>query len=286
MKKISLSIKYPQNYIIKNPLQGSAVLFVFSFLFALIYHPLNTHESFFFGFELTMFVYTLATAIASILLILILKKVPFFSETEKWTLGKELLSIYLLLQFMGVVIFLLGFLIESPSLESRWNLPTLLDSCKHTFLIYIFPFVFFSAASYKFLFLNFESTIKHFQDEKKLQLRVDIRSRLKKESLSFLANELLFAVSEGNYVVFHLLQEQKIKKIPIRNSISEIEKQLQDIPFFFRCHKGFIVNLNRVKSKKGNSSGYLLKIQHCEDTLPVSRKNTRQFDQRMQAPAR
>ncbi len=286
MQKFSLNIKYPQNYIIRQPLQGAVVLFVFSFAFTLLYHPLNTHESFYFGFELTMLFYTLPAAIASALLILILKRIPGFSRIEHWTLGKELLSVYIILQFMGVVIFFLGFLIESPATDSRWNLPTFLDSCKHTFLIYIFPFAFFSAINYKFLFLNFESTVEKYQDEKKLKLRVDIRSRLKKESLSFTANELLYAVSEGNYVVFHLLKDHKIKKIPIRNSITEIENQLQNIPFFFRCHKGFIVNLNMVESKKGNSSGYLLKLKFSKEAIPVSRKNTRDFDQRMKSPVR
>ncbi|MFO7789074.1 MAG: LytTR family DNA-binding domain-containing protein [Bacteroidales bacterium] len=281
MRHFDLNIQYPQNFIIRRPVAGALVLFLFSFVFTLLYHPLNTHKSIYFGFELTMLVYTLISAIIAGALIILLKKVPFFSKIENWTLGKEIVSIFIVLLILGIVIYFVGFVIEPTAVESRWNLSTLFDSCKYSFLIYIFPFLFFSAVNYKFLFLNFESTIKKFQNEKQQALTVDIRSRLKKEALTFQANELLYAVSDGNYVVFHLYTNNEIKKIPIRNSISDIESQLKDVPYFFRCHRGFIVNLNMVESQKGNSSGYLLKIKHSKDTIPVSRKNTEIFNQFM-----
>lgn len=281
MKGFSLKTKYPQNYILRRPVRGALILFIFSFVFTLIYHPLSAQRSFYFGFELTMLVYSLSTSAIGGLSIVLLKKIPFFSKIERWTIGKELLSIYLVLQFMGIVIYLLAFAIEPPAIESRWNLATFWDSNKYSFLIYIFPFAYFSAINYKFLFLDFESTESDFPDQKQQGLPVHIRSKLKKESLNFMANEFLFAVSEGNYVVFHLHKDRDTKKIPIRNSIYNIEKQLQDIPFFFRCHRGFIINLNMVESKKGNSSGYLLKMKHTTDTIPVSRKNIKEFDQLM-----
>lgn len=282
MKPFRFTIKYPQNYIIKKPVVGAFILFAFSLSFMLLYHPLNAHESFYFDFELTMLAYTLSSSMAGGLLIFLLKKIPFFAKIEQWTLGKELLAVYIVLQAMGVAIYFLGFAIEPPAAESRWNLATFFNSCKASFLIYAFPFLFFSATNYKFLFLNFEASVKDFQDERQQTLTVNIRSKLKKETLTFEANELLFAVSDGNYVIFHLRKEKETKKIPIRNSISDIEKQLAGIPFFFRCHRGFIVNLNRVASKKGNASGYLLRIEHSNDTIPVSRKNAKMFNELMQ----
>lgn len=286
MKLFNFNTKYPQNYIIKKPIIGAFILFVFAFGFMLLYHPFNAHKSFYFDFELTMLLYTLSSSIAGGLLIPIIKKIPFFSKIEKWTIGKELLAIFIILLMMGGVIYLLAFVIEPPAVESRWNIATFIDSCKAAFLIYVFPFAFFSAINYKFLFLNFESTMKEFQDEKQQALTVKIQSKLKKESLTFLANELQFAVSDGNYVFFHLYKEREAKKVAIRNSISDIENQLSDIPFFFRCHRGFIVNLNMVESKKGNASGYLLKLKHSNDTIPVSRKNTKIFDQIMSKKTR
>ncbi|MCF8360163.1 MAG: LytTR family transcriptional regulator [Prolixibacteraceae bacterium] len=284
MKQLNLKIKYPQNYIIRRPVTGTFILFLFSIGFTLLYHPMNTHKSIYFSFEFTMLLYSLSNAVVAGLSIFILKKIPFFSKIENWTIGKEIASIYIVLQILGIAIYFLGFAIEQQSNEGRWNLFTFLDSCKHSFLIYIFPFAFFSIVNYKFLFLNFESTINKFQEEKHQKHTINIRSQLKKESLSFQANELLYAVSDGNYVVFHLYKNNELKKIPVRNSISDIETQLKDIPSFLRCHRGFIVNLSMVESKKGNSSGYLLRIKHCKNVIPVSRNKTKRFNQFMETP--
>lgn len=284
MKQLGLKTKYPQNYIIRRPVIGAFVLFAFSFGFTLLYHPLDTHASFYFDFELTMLFYTFTSSVIGGLTIFLLKKIPYFSKVEQWTIGRELLAVYLILQFMGIAIYLLAFVFEPPAVESRWNLNTFWDSCKYSFLIYIFPFAFFSAVNYKFLLLEFESTNSEVIEGEPHEQEVQIRSKLKKESLTFAASQMLFAVSDGNYVVFHLQKEDGIKKVPIRNSISEIEGQLEAFPYFFRSHRGFIVNLNKVRSKKGNSSGYLLKIEGSSDVIPVSRKNTEKFDQAMQTP--
>lgn len=281
MKAFGLHTKFPQNYLIKRPVTGTVILFIFSSAFMLLYHPLNAQESFYFGFELTILVYASISSGIAGLSIFLLKKIPFFSRVEKWTIGKEILAIYIVLQIVGIAIFFLAFAIEAPAAESRWNLATFWDSSRYSFMIFLFPFAFFTAINYKFLLLDFESSEKEFLTGKQQPLQIHIRSRLKKESLTFTTNELLFAVSEGNYVVFHLHRNGEIKKVAIRNSIYEIEKQLKDIPYFFRCHRGFIVNLNKVESKKGNTSGYLLKLKHTMDTIPVSRNNTKDFNQLM-----
>jgi hypothetical protein len=282
MKKFGLQVRYPQNYIIKRPVIGAIILFLFSFGFTLLYHPLDAHESFYFGFELSMLVYAFISSIIAGIVIHFIKMLPFFSKLEKWTLGKEISAILIVLLAIGLTIFLIAFIIEPPTSGSRWNWATFLNSCMYAFLIFIIPFAFFSTVHYKFLFLNFESTLKDFQNEKQQLLTVHIRSKLKKESLSFKSDELLFATAEGNYVIFNLFQEEEVKKIPIRNSISNIEHQLKHIPIFFRCHRGFIVNLNMVVSKKGNASGYLLKIKYSDDIIPLSRKYTTIFDELME----
>jgi DNA-binding LytR/AlgR family response regulator len=107
---------------------------------------------------------------------------------------------------------------------------------------------------------------------------VNIASRLKRESLSFLSKELLYVSSAGNYVEFNLYRDSKLEKVMIRNSISEIEKQFAHIPYYFRSHRAFIVNLNRVLSKKGNALGYSLSISDSNSEVPVSRQYVKAFD--------
>ena len=278
MKKIFLEKRYPQNYLISNPLKGAIILFLFSFLFLLLYHPLNVHRSFYFGFEGTMLLYTSVCALVAWLSITLLVRIPYFSKRGDWTLLKEILFICMVLLFIGITVFLLAFVIEEPSKTSRWNLSTFVDSMKHVFLIYIFPFAFFSLINARFLFLDFRTTVNTFRDEGKQELMVHISSSLKRESLDFRADEMVYAMASGNYVIFHLYRDNTLKKVAIRNSISEIEQQLEKIPMFFRCHRGFIINLFRVESKQGNTSGYSLIMEYTRDRIPVSRNKIKEFD--------
>lgn len=279
IRKRFFSKRFPQNYLVSHPLTGAAILFLFSFLFTLLYHPLDIHSSFYFGFEATMLVYTAICALVAGVSFVLLKRIPYFRTRGEWTVFKEILFILMVLLIMGITVFLLAFVIEEPAESSRWNLSTLTDSMKHAFLIYIFPFAFFSLINARFLFLDFRATVENIRDEGKHELMVHIDSSLKKESLDFPADELVYAMAEGNYVMFHLYRDHDIKKIPIRNSISDIEQQLEKIPFYFRCHRGFIVNLNMVTSKRGNASGYILKMKYDDEKVPVSRNRTRAFNQ-------
>lgn len=285
MKKLNLKINYPQNYIIKNPILGAFILFVFSLGFTILYHPLDTQKSFYYNFELTMVLYAFVASFFAWLSMLLLKRIPSLSNKEDWSLLKEIVAAYLVLQVMGIAIFLFAFIIESPAEDTRWNFNIFLDSCKYSFLIGIFPFAFFTLINYKFIRLNFVATVNEFQDENKQVLIVNISSSLKRESLSFYASELMFANSDGNYVFFYLFRDNKIKKVPIRNSISNIEDQLKQIPYYFRCHRAFIINLNMVQSKKGNALGYQLRMANCEDKIPVSRKYVKAFDSLFIKPA-
>jgi DNA-binding LytR/AlgR family response regulator len=127
------------------------------------------------------------------------------------------------------------------------------------------------------IFQEYKSTEQNRQIET-TEVLIHIQSKAKKEELSFYPAEFIYAESEGNYVVFHLTRQEKTSEVIIRNSISAIEQQLAVMPYFMRTHRAFIVNLQRVISKNGNSLGYQLKLKGSNRIVPVSRQNTRIFD--------
>jgi hypothetical protein len=281
MKIVNLALRYPQNYMIRNPLKGALILFLFITSFTLLYQPMNAHGSRWFNFQFTMLIYAFASSMAACLIMWILARTKYFGDRKRWTLPKELLAIYLVLQVMGIAIFMSAFILEEPSEESRWNLQTFVDSCKYAFLIGIIPFLFFTVSNYRYLLTSggpsfIDLDRDHVAGSEPI---IHISSSLKKESLSFRPSELLFVSSDGNYVDFHLYRDADIEKVPIRNSISNIEKQFSDIPVYFRCHRAFIVNLDQVSGKKGNALGYQLTLRHCPEKIPVSRQKVKTFDQ-------
>jgi len=281
MKKMSLALRYPQNYMLRKPLNGALILFLFVTAFTLLYQPMNTQGSRWFNFQFTMLIYGFVSSLAAFLIIWILRRTKFFGDLKRWTLPKELLAIYLVLQLMGVVLFLAAFILEEPSVESRWNLHTFLDSCKYAFLIGSIPFLFFTVSNYRYLLTSGGPSFIDLdqENEEASEPMIYISSSLKKESLNFRTSELLFVSADGNYVDFHLYRDESIQKVPIRNSISNIEQQFGSIPQYFRCHRAFIVNLDQVSGKKGNALGYQLTLRHYSQKIPVSRQKVKAFEQ-------
>ncbi len=282
MKTVSvkwLSEKFPQNFIIRYPLYGSLLISLFTIVFALLYNPLKAHAGRYLGYTATMSVYALLAGVSLFIGITGLKQTKYFSEKSTWTLKKELLAVFILLWGMGIMIYLSAFIIEEPA--DRWNFPTFYDSVKNAFLIGIIPFLYFTLTNIRYLMIpaDLPSNFSAKSEAAKEEL-IQINSQLKKESLSFYPSQLIYAVSDSNYVNFHLQSDGKIKKIIIRNSISDIEQQLSTFPFLIRTHRAFIINLNKVTSVKGNSLGYRLKLQGIDEEIPVSRTNTKNFNTR------
>lgn len=275
-----LNRKYPQNFIIKHAVVGSVVCLVFCLGFLLIYRPLGTHESRILSYGSTMAIYCFILAVSVLVMIRILRTMKYFSDTEEWTILKECLSILFILAGMGVFIYLVGFVVEEPS--GRWNLATFFDSCKSAFLIGIIPFLFFTLMNSRYFYTyNVRTESQPTADSSETAqpaTMIQIDSKLKKENLNFYPDEFLYATSEGNYVVFYLYRDNKVRKEIIRNSISNIEEQLSQFPFVVRTHRAFIVNIQHVYLKKGNALGYQLKLTNIETEIPVSRPNIHSFD--------
>lgn len=280
LKKL-FSENFPRNFIIKHPFYGALVIAGFSTIFIIMYKPLDFHAGRFFGFEVTMAVYALISAVSLFGMINLLTGIKYFSKRADWTLLKEVLAILTLLFGIGVTVYFTGFILENPA--ERWNFSTFFDSVKYASLINILPFLFFSLFSY---LRRVSPETKHIlasglnntSTEEEL---IQINSQLKKESLSFYPSQFIYAESESNYVNFYLHSGEKMQKKVIRNSITDVEQQLAHIPFFVRTHRAFIVNLKKIKSKKGNSLGYRLRLLGTDSEIPVSRNNTRNFRQHL-----
>jgi hypothetical protein len=274
-----MNCKFPQNFIIQKPLAGSFIIAIAGFLFIVLYKPLGVKASRDMSFELTMAVYSSFSGLSAFLAIKIIKSVKWFRNEDGWTIIKELLSAILVISATCLSVYFLGFVVEESS--PRWNLSTFYDSFINAFLIGVIPFTFFTLGNYRYLFPH---KIKSFaihvnnEGEQTTGEMLRISSQLKKESLSFYPSELIYAESDGNYVVFYLEKESQVKKQTIRNSINNIEQQFAGYPFLFRTHRAFIVNLKKVISKHGTTLGYNLKLSGTEESIPVSRNNTKEFN--------
>ncbi|MGN7756452.1 LytTR family transcriptional regulator DNA-binding domain-containing protein [Chryseobacterium sp. 22532] len=77
------------------------------------------------------------------------------------------------------------------------------------------------------------------------------------------------AQSMENYCSICFLENGQVKKLVVRISLSNLLNQIQT-DSIKRCHRSYIVNLNQVKSLKGNAQGYRLFLSD-DFEIPVSR---------------
>ncbi len=271
--------RFPRNFVMKNPFAGAFVLVAFCFIFLLIYKPLSVRESKFFSFGTTLAIYSLMMYLPAALTGKALNNTRYFSEKSDWTFLKDLLSYVIIILVLGIIVYLLGFIMEDY--HKRLNLSTFLNSIIRIILICIVPFLIPLLFNYRYLLIS--DTVVDFlpdvSDTKNETLKpIKIASRLKKEQLSFPADQLIYAESDGNYVNFYLSIDNKTVTKTIRNSIIDIEEQLSSLEFIFRTHRAFLVNIKMIKTARGNSLGYRLKLNGSESEIPVARNRVPEFN--------
>ncbi|HKL33628.1 MAG TPA: hypothetical protein VJ919_13900, partial [Tangfeifania sp.] len=199
---------YPQNYLLKNPVAGALALTLFCFAMLMIYKPASNQGASNLPYNQTMAIYSLSAGLAAYISIRLFKRIKWFTNPKEWNLLKEVVFILMIMAVLGITIYFLAFWLEPPS--DRWNLATFFDSFKYAFFTGIVPFAFFTAINYQSLFTTRISVIAGSDERMPLENKIQIRSKLKKEELIFYPSQLIFAESDGNYVVFHLLVNGKV----------------------------------------------------------------------------
>ena len=77
-------------------------------------------------------------------------------------------------------------------------------------------------------------------------------------------------------------KENVTKQKLLRATIKQMEDKLQQYPSVIKCHRAFLVNLNNIKSVKGNSQGYRLVFDGTEEEVPVSRAYTKELKEQIE----
>ncbi len=98
-----------------------------------------------------------------------------------------------------------------------------------------------------------------------------INSENKNEKFTIPAGDLLYISSADNYIEIFYVENGSIKSKLIRATLKSARDDLRSFTAFYRCHRGWIVNLDQVESITGNAQGYRLILNHTDVTIPVSR---------------
>ena len=92
-----------------------------------------------------------------------------------------------------------------------------------------------------------------------------------KEIFKIESQNLLYIKADGNYCTIFYNKENSINKKMLRSSLKNIEDKVKDNEKIIRCHKSYIVNMNKVINMTGNARGYNFFLNETDFAIPVSR---------------
>ena len=125
-------------------------------------------------------------------------------------------------------------------------------------------------------------TSKDSLTEPALKQKLVLKSDNIRETLEVDPEDILLIESVGNYVeITFQKKKDKTERMLLRSSLRRIERQLKEFSFLFKCHRGFIVNINRVQRANGNAQGYKLYFEGVDKEIPVSRSYLKKFREYM-----
>ncbi len=216
----------------------------------------------------------------SIIFIFFPKIFPRFYNPDTWTLGKNL-SNYLL------VLFLLGL---SVALCNLWVLPRYYGYPINEPLPFIIKDIFSTIAVGILPFTVITFIVQNRELKQNLAKSVELNQVLSerkqaetnggdqitlsgatKDAVTVHPENILYMEVSGNYVDIFYTEGDKVQHKLVRSTIRQMEEELVQYPAFVRCHRAFIVNVNRIRHVSGNAQGYKLSLEGTNEQIPVSR---------------
>lgn len=268
---------YPIYLSKRQHLKSALLAGAFVALFLILFQPFGLHSWLHPQKWLMLSIYGLITVAIMLLWRLIRLRSQHHKKDEQWTLGKEVLSIFLLISSIGLANWLYSSYLGLAQLNSRH----LLNYMGMTFLIGIFPSIFIPLFNYilklkqhsqRSLLVNQQLKASPGPQDDRENL-ISLSSENGKDIFYYQHNHIYFIQSTDNYAtIFHLSPEHSgFKKSMIRSSLNRLEGQLSQTSIK-RCHRSYLVNLALVDSVSGNAQGYRLHLSDELESIPLSRK--------------
>ncbi|MDC1068117.1 LytTR family DNA-binding domain-containing protein [Candidatus Kapabacteria bacterium] len=263
-----LNSPYPFENSISKRILTALYIGLFVFLFLYIFQPFNINliEKNILNLTLGYGIVTSSVMILfDVIVVKILKAV--FNE-QKWTVGKNILWMITI-----VLLITYGNLFYSDYIRLiRISFNNFLTFSLYTSVIGLFPIGFITIITQSRLNSKFikesksitDSISPNYSDETIIKFDSDNQN----DNLELALSRILYIKSEANYVDVYYDDNDVIKTSMIRSSLKSIEDKNDA---FFRCHRSFIVNMNKIFKVSGNAQGYKLHFNNTDTSIPVSR---------------
>ena len=253
-------------------IQQSLYYSIFVFFFLYIFKPFGIIE-----LKSSLLIATIGYSIICFSLmvslsLLLLFFIPSYKE-ETWTVKLEIIWITFNIFIIGLGNHAFSVYLGIASYEFNY----ILTFEMYTLAIGVIPTTLFILINEQRLAKKYQTETEHINtnlDYLKINenLKITLQSETRNDDLHVNVNELLMAKVIDNYTEIYFMENNKTVKKILRSSLKNIETNLIDHQQFFRCHKSYVINLDKVERLSGNAQGYRLHLENISELVPVSRK--------------
>ena len=210
---------------------------------------------------------------------------PGIINNSNWTTGKNFLAILWILLNISLVNYFYGeHLVSKVYIEGLENLNRtgIVSWITMTFSVGVIPAVFALYFIEKSLLRRNWNMAENFSKEMKDQSTLKTKKQIELKSsrgtsLIFSSSDLICVKAEGgNYATVFWCDDSGIKKEMIRLTLVGFLEKTDSLDNIIRCHKSYIVNLDKVLSFHGNARSVTIKLDGLDFNVPVSRSFPRE----------
>ncbi|AFK02613.1 LytTr DNA-binding region [Emticicia oligotrophica DSM 17448] len=239
-------------------------------LFLIVFQPLGVSEWHDPNKVWHLIGFGLITTLCGLILRLgIFKTFPKYHNEAFWNVGREILAIMLLI----LMIAFGNLLYSNFAFHLKISFGTFFWMFIGVMIIGVFPATFGVMLNYIVQLKKYTRPIEihHHAEPFTPSSTIKLIAENEKDFIELSATKLLYIESSDNYSTIVFEKEGVLQKELLRSSLTRLEGQI-NYPNIVRCHRSFIVNLDKVANVTGNAQGYKLHLEVPALQVPVARK--------------
>ncbi len=240
---------YPYYFKGENLWYFASIIFCMSLFFNILFEPFVVyrpeHKMNYFWIS---FVHSFNAFLMVILLIGLANRMV---NEDHWKVWKEIALIGILLLMIGISQFLVrDFIYDNPD---NWSWRYFLEEIRNTFLagtLFVFILVPLNYIRLNRVHLKTAAALNtktHGTPNSPDNQLIPILTQQKSDDFELNPSHLLYAKAEGNYLELFLDNRNQSSKLLKRMTLKELETQLEKYPQFFKTHRSYLVNLQKVR---------------------------------------
>ena len=257
----------------KNSIRLIIFTAVFALLFINIFEPFGSRNWYPYISDINYFASS-SLIILTGMLVVVISRMILTAYSKRYNVFYWQYGIFIICEILAMAIFYTLFAKFVPEGGADRELKEIFNqSLTNTALILLLPYsiswLYFSWKDKSALLEDIENAKSTDYKSKSIIAFPDEKGDLK---ISIMLDNLLYIESADNYTSIYYMNKSDISHFLLRNSLKWIEEQYATDTPLTRCHRSFIVNMDKVKILKKIKGGIVVELD-AEQTpdIPVSK---------------